>query len=154
MPESALLNVIVTLPAPTVRLSLSNLRFEFFAAIVIAFPVPDGAVGAGVAADTGLGVANEPDAGVLRVGATPLPWLDGDFGGYVGANPGGYQFALDYRRAPRGIPGLALRDLLESRVDAAAVRGRVAILATRSPSVTPRRPWRRASRGADGRSRP
>ncbi len=84
----------------------------------------------------GAPVAPDPrQPGVLRIGTTPLPWLDGDFGGYVGANPGGYQFALDYRRAPGSLPGVPLADLLEARVDPELVRGRVAILATRSPSV-------------------
>jgi adenylate cyclase len=84
--------------------------------------------GATVAPDT-----SRPD--VLRIGSTPLPWLDADFGGYVGADPGGYQFALDHRRAPGSLPGLPLVDLLEGRADPELVRGRVAILGTRSPSV-------------------
>src|SRR5262245_10023386 len=42
---------------------------------------------------------------------------------------------LDYRRAPRAIPGVALADLLDSRVDPSLVVGRVAIVGTRSPSV-------------------
>src|SRR5262245_10295256 len=84
------------------------------------------------------GAAVTPDPArpdVLRIGETPLPWLGAGFGGYVGANPGGYQFALDYGRAPRSLPGIPLADLLEGRVDPALVRERIAIVGTRSPSV-------------------
>jgi adenylate cyclase len=84
----------------------------------------------------------QPDR--VRLGATALPWLDGDFGGYVGANPGGYQFPLDHRRAAGALPAVALADLLEARVAPDFARDRVVIVGTRSPSVkdeflTPRR---------------
>jgi adenylate cyclase len=71
----------------------------------------------------------------IRIGATALPWLDGDFGGYVGANPGGYQFPLDHRRAPGALPTASLADLLEARLAPDFARDRVVIVGTRSPSV-------------------
>jgi adenylate cyclase len=71
----------------------------------------------------------------MRLGATTLPWLDGDFGGYVGANPGGYQFPLDQRRRRGTLPAASLTDLLEGRVAPDFARDRVVLVGTRSPSV-------------------
>jgi adenylate cyclase len=87
-------------------------------------------------APEGLGIAADPERpDRMRLGATTIPWLDADFGGYAGANPGGYQFPLDHRRAPGWLPSVALRDLLEGRAAPELFRDRVAILGTRAPSV-------------------
>lgn len=84
----------------------------------------------------GVSVVPDPaDPEAVRIGATPLPPLEPDFGGYVGLDAGGYQIALDERRDVSAIASLRLGDLLAGRVPADEVRDRVVIVGTDAPSV-------------------
>lgn len=74
-----------------------------------------------------------PDS--MRLGDTPLPPLEDDFGGYEQVDAGGYQFVMDYGRADGGFPGMGFGDVLEGRFPEELVRDRVVIIGTASPSV-------------------
>jgi adenylate cyclase len=84
----------------------------------------------------GLGLGEDPgDPERVRLGAASLAPLEPDDGGYVGADAGGFQWLLDWRRAPGSFPRFALDDLLAGRVPDAALAGRAVIVGTDAPSV-------------------
>jgi adenylate cyclase len=88
------------------------------------------------AEDPTLGMTAAPeDPTFVRIGATTLPPLDPDFGGYRNVDAGGYQYLLDYGRHNGSFPKLNLADVLDGRFDPALVAGRVVVLGTASPSV-------------------
>ena len=94
----------------------------------------------------GIGLAPDPaDPNVVRIGATTIPPFHGSDGAYVRADDGGYQFLLDYADGPEAFPAWTLGDLLDGRVPEAALRDRIAILGTTSPSVKDEfyTPWNR-----------
>jgi adenylate cyclase len=87
-------------------------------------------------ADLGLGI--EPDPGRpehLALGAGWLVPLEGDEGGYVGADARGYQILLDYAGAASERPSVTLGDWLDGRAPDDFARGRVVVVGTRAPSV-------------------
>lgn len=69
-----------------------------------------------------------------RIGPTPLPPLEEDFGAYRNLDASGYQFYLDYRH-DEGFPGLTFQQALDGEIDPALVSGKVVIVGTASPSV-------------------
>ena len=88
------------------------------------------------AEDPALGMtAASEDPSFVRIGATTLPPLDPDFGGYRNVDAGGYQYLLDYGRPNGSFASLWLQDVLEGRFDPALVEGRVVVVGTSSPSV-------------------
>jgi adenylate cyclase len=88
------------------------------------------------AEDPNLGMTAAPeDPSFVRIGATTLPPLDPDFGGYRNVDAGGYQYLLDYGRPNDSFPKLYLADVLDGRFDPGLVTGRVVVLGTSSPSV-------------------
>ena len=70
----------------------------------------------------------------VRLGPTPLPPVDANFGGYRDEDAGGYQFAFDYRHS-QGFPGFTFQQALDGDFDPELVRDRVVILGTASASV-------------------
>jgi adenylate cyclase len=87
-------------------------------------------------ADRGLGlspVPGRPDW--VRLGGTPIPPLEPDFGAYVDLDAGGYQYAIDYARADASFETVTLAEVLEGRVEAGRIAGRVALVGTDAPSV-------------------
>jgi adenylate cyclase len=71
----------------------------------------------------------------VRLGASVLPPLEPDFGGYANLDAGGYQLLLDHRAPSPPRPQFTLTELLEGRIPGSATRGRIVVLATASPSV-------------------
>jgi adenylate cyclase len=71
----------------------------------------------------------------IRLGATTLPPLGENLGGYKRADAGGYQYLLDYRRANGSYPGANLSQVLSDEVEPELFRDRVVVLGTASPSV-------------------
>jgi adenylate cyclase len=94
------------------------------------------------------GITLEPDASDpnrVRLGGTTIPPFRGWDGAYVRADDGGYQFLLDYADGPDAFPAWTLADLLDGRVPDSALRGKIALLGTTSPSVKDEfyTPWNR-----------
>jgi adenylate cyclase len=71
----------------------------------------------------------------VRLGAASLRPFEPDDGSYTGADAGGYQLLLDWRRAPGSFPRFALAELLAGEIPAEDLAGRVVILGTSAPSV-------------------
>lgn len=87
-------------------------------------------------ADAGVAVGPDPEeAGAVKIGATPLPPLDPEFGGYVGLDAGGYQIPLDFERAATRFENLRFGDLLAGRVPKEKIAQRVVVVGTDAPSV-------------------
>ncbi|WP_250265758.1 CHASE2 domain-containing protein [Rhodovastum atsumiense] len=84
-------------------------------------------------ADAGLEPAADAQ-GFLRLGRVSLGPLDGTVGGYARLDTRGYQILREFRPATR-LRAFPLRDLLEGKVLAAALRGRIAVLGTAADSV-------------------
>jgi adenylate cyclase len=83
-----------------------------------------------------LAVAPDPaDPEAVRLGATPLPPLTGDFGAYVDLDAGGYQIPLDFARDLADFESVAFEALLAGRVPEAAIRDRIVLVGTDAPSV-------------------
>lgn len=70
----------------------------------------------------------------VRVGKTTVPALEPDDGGYAGVDTAGYQFMLDYRGMP--FRRFTLGELLDRRVDPAALRGRMVLLGSSAESLS------------------
>lgn len=71
----------------------------------------------------------------IRLGQVTLPPLESDYGAYAGLDSGGYQFSLDYARDAESIETFRFEEIVEGRIDAERLRGRVVILGTDAPSV-------------------
>jgi adenylate cyclase len=86
--------------------------------------------------DLGITLTADPaDPGLVRLGDTTIPRFRANDGGYVGADDGGYQYLLDYRRGRINFPELTLSEVLAGDLDVGHVRDRIVILGTTSPSV-------------------
>jgi len=84
------------------------------------------------------GIAPRPDPAnpeLLKLGRTTLPPLEPDDGGYAGVDAAGYQILLDFRGAPASFATVPLGELLDGRVDAARLRGRIAIIGSSAESL-------------------
>lgn len=71
---------------------------------------------------------------VLQLGASPLPPLVGDLGGYQGLDLGGYQFLLDFQGFREGISVVGIGDLLDNP-PSEWIRDRVIFVGTLARSV-------------------
>lgn len=84
----------------------------------------------------GVTVSEDPEIpGVSRFGETSVLPFDADFGGYKGADDGGYQYLLDYRRPVQSIPSLRFSDVIDGDFDPGLVTQRVVLVGTAAPSV-------------------
>jgi adenylate cyclase len=91
--------------------------------------------------------AEDPDW--IKLGATVIPPFVAGFGPYERADDGDYQFLLDYGMGDADVPAFSLSDVLEGKVDPAALRDKVVLVGTAAVSVkdsfhTPLRPATRA----------
>lgn len=73
--------------------------------------------------------------GWVRVGKTTVPALESHDGGYAGVDAAGYQYLLDYRGMPAMYRRFTLGDLLEHRIDPAAIKGRMVLLGSSAESL-------------------
>ncbi|HVH18361.1 MAG TPA: adenylate/guanylate cyclase domain-containing protein [Myxococcota bacterium] len=71
----------------------------------------------------------------VRLGVASLPPFEPDDGAYVGADAGGYQLLLDWRRAPESFPFFSLEDVIAGGTPDDAFAGRAVIVGTSAPSV-------------------
>ena len=83
------------------------------------------------------GISPEPDPvrpELLRLGSVTIPRFLSNDGGYANADDRGYQFLIDY--GSRAVfPRFSLADLLENKIDPAAVKNKIVILGTRAEGV-------------------
>ncbi len=75
------------------------------------------------------------DPSLMRLGQATFVPLAEDEGGYIHADAGGYQYLLDYRRAPRSVPTVSLGSLLDAKVDPALFRDRIVVIGTTAEST-------------------
>lgn len=75
------------------------------------------------------------EQGYLRLGGFSLVPLGPQSGGYADIDAGGYQFLLDYPGLARPLPAFTLSELLDGKVPAAAVRGKVALVGAKALSL-------------------
>jgi adenylate cyclase len=86
--------------------------------------------------ERGIFPANDPERPeLIRIGETAVPVFQPDDGGYHDEEAGGYQYLLDFALGPGGFPSYSLADLYADSIPAEAVRGKIALLGTDSPSV-------------------
>jgi adenylate cyclase len=75
------------------------------------------------------------EGNAMKLNGRVLRPFSGNDGAYVDEDDGGYQVLLDYRSAFQRFERYSFGDLIEGRVPAAAVEGRVALLGTVAESV-------------------
>lgn len=75
------------------------------------------------------------DPSHLRLGDVTLIPLERNAGGYVDADTSGYQVMLDYQGSPSPFPVFSLANLLQGKITAAEIQGRIVILGVASESV-------------------
>ena len=80
---------------------------------------------------------NPPDQPeLIRIGETTVPRFQSNDGGYHhAADARGYQYLLDFALGPNGFPSYSLEDLYSNSIPEEAVRGRIALLGTDSPTI-------------------
>jgi len=79
---------------------------------------------------------NDPDQpDLIRIGETAVPIFQPDDGGYHAEEAGGYQYLLDFALGPGGFPSYTLEELYTDSIPTEALRGKIALLGTDSPSV-------------------
>ncbi len=71
----------------------------------------------------------------LRLGATTIPRLAADEGGYVRADDRGYQFLLDYRGRLNAEQVYTLTDVLQGRLSAKQLAGKIVLFGVMTVSV-------------------
>ena len=81
------------------------------------------------------GIAPVPDQNQsIKLGGVLLPPLDEELGGYSEFDARGYQIMREFR-APTTLPTFELRDLLDDRIPAGEINGRVVVVGVISDSV-------------------
>jgi CHASE2 domain-containing sensor protein len=75
----------------------------------------------------------DPDA--LRLENTEVTSFSPNLGGYVGADPAGYQTMLNFRSGRRPFQMVSLRDVLNGRVSVEQIRDRIILVGMTAPSV-------------------
>lgn len=84
----------------------------------------------------GIQPAADPETpGYMRLGQVTLAPLEGNEGGYVDADAGGYQVMLRFRDHRDAFPTYGLTDLRENLVPGEAIRDRIVIIGVSAESV-------------------
>jgi adenylate cyclase len=84
------------------------------------------------------GISDEPDPAVpewLRLGPATLRPFEASDGGYARADDAGYQIPLALERARAGLDIFDLAELLDGRVDAGRLRGRIVLIGANAESL-------------------
>lgn len=79
--------------------------------------------------------AGDADPEHLRLGTVTFRPMEANDGPYVRADAAGYQFPLDYRGGERPFRTFSLTEVLERRVPADALRGRIVLVGVSADSV-------------------
>lgn len=87
-------------------------------------------------AKDGIGLGpDESNPDWVRLGETPIPPLETDFGAYADLDAGGYQFLLDFARPDEAFETVTLTNLVEGNVPSERLDGRIAVVGTDSVTV-------------------
>ncbi|MEM7018878.1 MAG: adenylate/guanylate cyclase domain-containing protein, partial [Pseudomonadota bacterium] len=98
----------------------------------------------------GIHLTNTEDGGCCLIGEHPIPLpMDPNEGGYVGAEPGGYQYLMTYPAAPLEFNRIMLAALLKGDFDKEMIKGKIIIIGNRAEATpdffyTPVDTWRMA----------
>lgn len=79
--------------------------------------------------------AGEPDPDDMRLGPVTVHPMESNDGPYVRADAAGYQFPLDYKGGASAFRTFTLSDVLDRRVPADALRGRIVLVGVSADSV-------------------
>jgi len=79
--------------------------------------------------------ADPTDPTHIRFGQTTIRPFEPNYGSYVRADAGGYQFLLDYRDPPNAFAAITLGELLAGRFDPALIRDKVVLVGVTAESV-------------------
>ncbi|MDD4957880.1 MAG: adenylate/guanylate cyclase domain-containing protein [Gallionella sp.] len=71
----------------------------------------------------------------VKIGNTTLPPFESNEGGYVDEDAAGYQFLIDYRTMPSRLPIYTFSDVLDGKVPADAIKGKIVIIGTTAKSL-------------------
>jgi len=66
--------------------------------------------------------------GVLKLGKANFLPLEESAGGYVNADVGGYQILSNFYRTLAGYPKISISDVLQDRIPANLIKGRMSLL--------------------------
>lgn len=75
------------------------------------------------------------EAQQLVIGATILPRLDANLGGYQGVDSAGYQIMLKYRSAHNAVDQVSLMELIRGQVDPKRIRDRIVFIGYTTPQA-------------------
>ncbi|MDY6782990.1 MAG: CHASE2 domain-containing protein [Cyanobacteriota bacterium] len=76
-----------------------------------------------------------PDRGLYQLGQATFVPLNGNEGGYIGKDGGGYQILLNYRGQLDRFLHLSLTDVLENRISPELLRDRLVFIGATTPSL-------------------
>ncbi len=71
----------------------------------------------------------------LKLGKAKFLPLEKNAGGYVGVDIGGYQILSNFQRLQTGFPKISLTDVLEDRIPASLMRGRIVAIGSTAESL-------------------
>ena len=71
----------------------------------------------------------------LKLGKAKFLPLEENAGGYVGVDIGGYQILSNFQRLQTGFPQISLTDVLEDRIPASLMRGRIVAIGSTAESL-------------------
>ena len=77
----------------------------------------------------------QPEPEHVRLGQVTIRPMEANDGPYVRADPAGYQFLIDYRGGANPFRTFSLSDVLDKRIPADALRGRIVVVGVSADSV-------------------
>lgn len=72
---------------------------------------------------------------LVQIGSTIIPLFQGNDGGYVRAEDGGYQVLINYRGASKTFPSISLVDVLEDRIPPDLIQGNLVLIGPTGESL-------------------
>lgn len=71
----------------------------------------------------------------IKLGKAKFLPLEENAGGYVGVDIGGYQILSNFQRLQTGFPKISITDVLEDRIPANLIRGRIVVIGSTAESL-------------------
>lgn len=79
--------------------------------------------------------ASGKDGTLIKLGKAKFRPLQENEGGYVRADVGGYQILANFHKIHGGVPKISITDVLEDRIPANLIRGRIVLIGTFAASL-------------------